>query len=953
MTETVVDRLRRGREALRAPRAAAARDGRRDAGRARARWRRPTRAMGLALAPDEIDYLARRTSRKLGRDPTDVELMMFAQANSEHCRHKIFNASWTIDGKRSRTQSLFEMIRNTHAVSPRGTIVAYSDNSAVMEGAEIERFHPDAEGAWGYHERPHAHPHEGGDAQPPDRDRAASRARPRARAARSATRAPPASARKPKAGLTGFSVSNLNIPGATRAVGSATTASPGASPRRSTIMIEGPIGGAAFNNEFGRPNLARLFPHLRAWKPTARCAATTSPSCSRAATATSRATHTHEEAARARARSSSSWAAPASSSAWAAARPPRWRRARTSKSLDFDSVQRANAELERRCQEVIDACWQMGERESDPLDPRRRRGRPVERVPGARARRRRGRDASTCATVPNEEPGMTPMQIWSNEAQERYVLAIDRARLDDFERLCERERCPFAVVGEARDGRTSSSSRTRSSRTSRSTCRSRCCSASRRACTAMRSARAAQAARRSTSRRSTLKDAAYRVLRLPTVADKTFLVTIGDRTVGGVMRARPDGRPVAGAGGRLRRDDAGLSRRTAGEAMAIGERTPLALIDGPASGRMAVGEAITNIAAAPIARHRRREALGQLDVRRGPSRRGRRALRHGAARSAWSSAPRSASRSRWARIRCRCAPRGTTRRPAKTRPSPRRSRSSSPPSRRCTDARRTLTPQLRTRRGRDRARPGRPRRGQQPPRRLGARAGAWRSWATRRPTSTTRRSCKAFFAAIQALNGEGKLLAYHDRSDGGLFATLCEMAFAARAGVTVYLDNLVIDPTPPRRRRPRAPGRRARGRPRRARARARSSTRSWARVLQVRKARSRRGDAGAARRGPVDASRTSIGHLNARGRGARHPQRQAGARREALEPAPRVVGSHAPHPAPARQPGVRRPGVRPPPRRGRSGPARARSRSIRPRTSPRPSSRPARVRRSRCCASRA
>ena len=248
---------RRGRAALRAPRAAAALDGRPPRRRPRARSRRPMPRWGSRSRPTR-STTSSRTSAKMGRNPTDVELMMFAQANSEHCRHKIFNASWTIDGA-AQDKSLFQMIRNTHAASPRGTVVAYSDNSAVMEGAEIERFFPDATAGLGLPPRPHAHPHEGGDAQPPDRHRAAPR-RGHGRRRRDPRRGRHRHrARKPKAGLTGFSVSNLNLPGQREPWEARLRQAAAASPRRSTIMIEGPIGGAAYNNEFGRPNLAGYF----------------------------------------------------------------------------------------------------------------------------------------------------------------------------------------------------------------------------------------------------------------------------------------------------------------------------------------------------------------------------------------------------------------------------------------------------------------------------------------------------------------------------------------------------------------------------------------------------------------------------------------------------------------------------------------------------------------------
>src|SRR5471032_2203519 len=402
-------------------------------------------SMGLALAPDEIDYLVENFAR-LGRNPSDVELMMFAQANSEHCRHKIFNATWTVDGE-AQDASLFQMIRNTHVRNPRGTVVAYSDNSAVMEGAEIERFFPDASGEWRYrrdlthilmkvetHNHPTAiapHPGAGTGAGGEIRDEGAT-----------------GTGGKPKAGLTGFSVSNLNIPGA-RQPWETDYGKPGRIASALDIMMEGPIGGAAYNNEFGRPNLAGYFRtfemavggEVRGYHKPIMLAGGFGNISAR---------HTHKRAL-GKDTVFIHLGGPGFLIGLGGGAASSMASGENVESLDFDSVQRANAELERRCQEVIDACWQMGER--NPILSIHDVG--AGGLSNAFPELAHGGGAGAkfdLRRIPIEEPGMSPMQIWSNESQERYVLAIDKSRLADFERICARERCLFAVVGESRSG---------------------------------------------------------------------------------------------------------------------------------------------------------------------------------------------------------------------------------------------------------------------------------------------------------------------------------------------------------------------------------------------------------------------------------------------------------------------------------------------------------------------
>jgi phosphoribosylformylglycinamidine synthase len=739
-------------------------------------------ALGLALAPDEIDYLL-ESFKAAKRNPTDVELMMFAQANSEHCRHKIFNASWTIDGK-PREQSLFQMIRNTHRAHPQGTIVAYSDNSAVMEGARIERFFPDESGAWAYHgdlthivmkvethNHPTAiapHPGAGTGAGGEIRDEGAT-----------------GTGAKPKAGLTGFSVSNLNIPGA-REPWETDYGKPARIASALAIMVDGPIGGAAYNNEFGRPNLAGYFRSFEL-KSAGEVRGYHKPIMLAGGYGNISSAHT---AKRPLGKTTlfihlggpgfliGMGGGAASSMASGA----------NVEALDFDSVQRANAELERRCQEVIDACWQMGERNpilsihdvgagglSNAL-PELAQGGGV----GARLDLRR---------IPVEEPGMSPMQIWSNESQERYVLAIDASRLDEFARLCARERCLFAVLGEAREdhrlivddpllanqpvdmplevllGKPP------------------------------RMHRDVSHAQRELQTLDTsvidLREAAFRVLRLPSVADKTFLVTIGDRTVGGMctrdQMVGPWQVPVADCAVTT------LGYKTClGEAMAIGERTPLALIDGPASGRMAVGEAITNIAAAAIAE------LGQVKL----SANWMCAAGHPGEDATLFDTVKAVGMELCPALgvaipvgKDSMSMRTTWKDPksgedkAVTAPVSLVISAFAP----VADVRRTLTPQLRADAGDAELvlidlGSGRNRLGGS------ALAQVYSQLGDEAPDLDDAAKLKAFFTAIQRLNAAGRIVAYHDRSDGGLFATICEMAFAGRGGATVYLDNLVLDP---------------------------------------------------------------------------------------------------------------------------------------------------------------
>ena len=568
-------------------------------------------SLGLALSDDELDYLVDNFTR-LRRNPTDVELMMFAQANSEHCRHKIFNASWVIDGA-AQDQSLFGMIRDTHAAHPAGTVVAYSDNSSVIEGVQLDRFYPRADGSYAYSSElthvlmkveTHNHPTaispfagaatgSGGEI----RDEGAT-----------------GTGSKPKAGLCGFSVSNLNIPGYIQVWEGDAYGKPERIVSPLAIMLEGPIGAAAFNNEFGRPNLAGYFRTFEE-TVTGQRRGYHKPIMLAGGVGSIRDDHVNKKMLPT-GTLLIQLGGPGMLIGLGGGAASSMDTGSNAANLDFDSVQRGNPEMERRAQEVIDRCWQLGE--NNPILSIHDVGAGglsnalPELVHGG------GKGGRfELRAVPSEESGMSPREIWCNEAQERYVLAIPPARIGEFQAMCERERCPFAVLGVAvednhllvTDGHFQNAPVDISldvilGKPPKMT--------------------------RDVAHQHTipaplvldgieLKDAVYRVLALPGVASKMFLISIGDRTVGG-LTARdqcvgPWQVPVADCAITL----AGY-QTTQGEVFSIGEKAPLALIDAPASGRMAIVEAITNLAAAPCRWSQSGEAVGQLDGACGPPR---------------------------------------------------------------------------------------------------------------------------------------------------------------------------------------------------------------------------------------------------------------------------------------------------------------------------------------------
>ncbi|MGQ5524207.1 phosphoribosylformylglycinamidine synthase [Chitinimonas sp. PSY-7] len=741
--------------------------------------------MGLALSADEIDYLV-KNFKKLKRNPNDIELMMFAQANSEHCRHKIFNADFIIDGEK-QDKSLFGMIRDTHAAHPKGTVVAYSDNASVIEGAKIKRFYPQAGNqAYSYKQRPthilmkvetHNHP------------TAISPFAGAATGAGGEIRDEGATGRgsRPKAGLTGFSVSNLNIPGYKQPweVYSDSQLEYG-KPNRIVsalrIMLDGPIGGAAFNNEFGRPNLTGYFRTFEE-KVTGEVRGYHKPIMIAGGLGNIDADHVGKQDIPAGALIIV-LGGPGMLIGLGGGAASSMDTGTNAADLDFDSVQRGNPEIERRAQEVIDRCWQLGDK--NPILSIHDVGAGglsnalPELVHGAeRGAQFKLRD------IHIEEKGMSPLQIWCNESQERYVLAIPADALDTFRAIAERERCPFAVVGTATMEKqlevADSHFRNKPVDMPMDVLLGKPPKMSRDVKRLKRDIPTFD------SSSLDLHDATYRVLRLPSVADKRFLITIGDRTVGGMtvrdQMVGPWQTPVADVAVTAMGFDTHH-----GEAMAMGERTPLALISSPASGRMAIGEALTNLAAAPIAKlgnvklsanwmaaagHPGEDAnlfdtvqaVRDLAISLGISIPvGKDSL---SMKTVWKDeqgdkaviAPLSLIATAFAPV---------------------------------TDVRRTLTPQLKSDQGdtdlilidlgKGKCRLS-----------SSALAQVYKQVGNHAPDLEDTQALASFFTVVQQLNANGKILAYHDRSDGGLMVTVAEMMFAGHVGVTLDVDEVCIE----------------------------------------------------------------------------------------------------------------------------------------------------------------
>ena len=746
--------------------------------------------LGLALSPDEIDYLADNYA-ELKRNPTDVELMMFAQANSEHCRHKIFNANWVIDGK-PQDQTLFGMIKNTYKQSPEGVLSAYHDNASVVEGPLATRFFPNtATHEYGYSAEPvhmlmkvetHNHPTaispfpgaatgSGGEI----RDEGAT-----------------GNGSKPKAGLCGFSVSNLKIPdyiqpwekdhGKPERIDSALN-----------IMLEGPIGAAAFNNEFGRPNITGYFRTYEAEVP--------------GASSENELRGYHKPIMLAgglgniRQNNIDMKEIPVNTPIIVLGGPAMliglgggaassMASGTSAENLDFASVQRGNPEMERRAQEVIDRCVAMGDDNPILWIHDVGAGGVSNAIPEIVNDAGRGGKFEIRA-IPNDEPSMSPMEIWCNEAQERYVLAIAEDKLEAFKALCERERAIYAVVGSATEerhllvgdglfdnypvdmsmdmllGKPPKMLRDVHHKTFHKP--------------------------ELATDQIRLDEAIERVLRLPAVASKSFLITIGDRSITGMVNrdqmVGPWQVPVADVA-------VTCSDYIAyhGEAMALGERTPIALVNPAASGRMAIAEAITNLAAANI------ETISDIYL----SANWMAAAGFEGEDAALFDTVKAVGEELCPQLGI-AIPVGKDSLSMKTvwdqntQDGSQHYEMAAPLSLIITgfaivkDVRNTLTPQLRTDKGDTDLILIDLGKGKN---RLAASAlsQVYSQVGAHVPDLNDPKALIHFFKVIQTLNQEGKLLAYHDRSDGGLLATLCEMAFAGHTGIDIQLDDIAKTP---------------------------------------------------------------------------------------------------------------------------------------------------------------
>jgi phosphoribosylformylglycinamidine synthase len=777
--------------------------------RGRAALVEANQSLGLALADDEIDYLVKNFTA-LGRDPNDIELMMFAQANSEHCRHKIFNATWEIDGT-ARDRSLFQMIKNTYTLHSEGILSAYKDNAAVLAGTRGGRFFVDPRtNEYAAHEEDihilckvetHNHP------------TAISPYPGAATGSGGEIRDEGATGRgsKPKAGLVGFTVSNLRLPGAIQPW-EKDHGKPGRIVSALDIMIEGPLGGAAFNNEFGRPAINGYFRTFEAAVPSANAAGAADsgkqelrgyhkPIMLAGGLGNIRGEHVQKGAINP-GDQLIVLGGPAMLIGLGGGAASSMASGSGNEDLDFASVQRDNAEMERRCQEVIDRCWALGAENPISFIHDVGAGGVSNALPELVNDGGRG-GKFNLRSLPNDEPGMSPLEIWCNESQERYVLAVPAAHLETFKKLCERERCPFAVVGEATEekrlvledahfknrpidlplevllGKPPRMHRTDATRPrprhplDLSTL------------TPKAVARSTTPDKAIATERAALAEAVRRVLSHPTVADKTFLISIGDRTLGGLIvrdqMVGPWQVPVADCAVTAAAFDV-----YTGEAMSMGERTPVAVNSAAASARLAVGEALTNLAAAQVG------ALGKVNLS-----------------ANWMAAPGLAGDGAdlYAAVQAvgmeLCPALGITIPVGKDSmsmstvwsdpASGEKKRMTAPVSlivsafAPVADVRLSLTPQLQVvddsvlllidlGRGKNR---------------LGgsilAQTVSQMGEAT--PDVDNATDLKNFWSAIQLLGRQKKLLAYHDRSDGGLLATVVEMAFAGHTGVEVEIPN--------------------------------------------------------------------------------------------------------------------------------------------------------------------
>jgi len=742
------------------------------------------RELGLALAEDEIDYLVENFIA-LGRNPNDIELMMFAQANSEHCRHKIFNADWVIDGKEQQ-KSLFKMIRNTHELHSEGVLTAYSDNSSVIEGASAGRFYPDPETKqYAYNQQDiailmkvetHNHP------------TAISPFSGAATGSGGEIRDEGATGRgsKPKAGLSGFSVSNLRIPGAEQPW-ETDFGKPGRIASALDIMLDGPIGSAAFNNEFGRPNINGYFRTYEERVPGPdgdEVRGYNKPIMLAGGLGSISTEHVEKHIIPPGAQLVV-LGGPAMLIGLGGGAASSMETGSSAENLDFASVQRGNPEMERRCQEVIDRCWQLGK--DNPIVSIHDVGAGGISNAMPELVNDAGRGAKfELRAVPNDEPGMSPVEIWCNESQERYVMAVMPENMAKFTTMCERERAPFAVIGEATeeqhltvgDGHFDNSPVDmpmdvllgKPPKMLRDV-----------------QHKPFQKQKFDTSIID-IKEASYRVMRLPTVASKSFLITIGDRSVTGLVArdqfVGPWQVPVADVAVTATSFDV-----NSGEAMAMGERTPIALVDHAASARMAVGEALTNLVAARVTELNRVVLSANWMAPAG----------HPGEDAGLYEAVKAVGEELCPELEI-CIPVGKDSMSMKTvwnedgedksvtAPLSLVISAFAP----VEDIRKTLTPELKTDQGEtdliliDL--------GKGSNRMAGScLAQVYKQIGHHAPDVDDAQALKSFFNVIQSLNEQGLIAAYHDRSDGGLLATIAEMAFAAHIGVTIKLDDLGED----------------------------------------------------------------------------------------------------------------------------------------------------------------
>ena len=745
--------------------------------------------LGLALADDEVNYLFENFT-KLGRNPHDIELYMFAQANSEHCRHKIFNADWTIDGVK-QPKSLFKMIRNTHEVNPDFVLSAYKDNAAVMVGNKGGRFFPNPEtNVYGYHHEDiqilmkvetHNHPTaispypgaatgSGGEI----RDEGAT-----------------GIGSKPKAGLVGFSVSNLRIPNFEQPW-ETDFGKPDRIVSAFDIMMEGPLGGAAFNNEFGRPAILGYFRTYEEQVNSfngSEVRGYHKPIMLAGGLGNIRDEHVQKREIVVGAHLIA-LGGPAMNIGLGGGAASSMASGQSAENLDFASVQRENPEMERRCQEVIDKCWQLGEQNPIAFIHDVGAGGLSNAFPELVSDGGRG-GVFELRNVPNDERSMTPHEIWCNESQERYVIAVSDENLETFKQICARERAPFAVVGRATEeehltvtdahfagnetldtpidlpldvllGKTPKIFKDVVSQTA--------------------------AGDKLVVADITLSDAADRVLSLPTVAEKTFLITIGDRSVTGMVNrdqmVGPWQVPVADCG-----VTASALDSYHGEAMSLGERTPVALLNFGASARLAVAESLTNIAGTDIGDLNRIKLSANWMSPAG----------HPGEDAGLYEAVKAIGEELCPALGL-TIPVGKDSMSMKTQWQENGEDKSvtSPMSLIITafgaveDIRKTVTPQLRTDLGDTRIVAIDLSKGKN---RLGGSclAQVYKQLGNETPDVDSPEVLKGFFNAMQTLVRDEKLIAYHDRSDGGLFTSVVEMAFAGHTGVDIDLTALTSE----------------------------------------------------------------------------------------------------------------------------------------------------------------